>query len=85
MRDARGWDSDKEYPEYEPIPDKPRGLESFTVICIVPDWDHLQIMSSGRCYTCPMQMIDGESYFRFRGKWHKTRYYTTPNTRVNDM
>ena len=59
--------------------------EDYEVLCIVPNFDYLQIRTHGCCYTCTTKLIDGESYFRFKGKWHRTKDYTTPHTLINNI
>ena len=85
MKDSAGWDLEREYPEYEPIQDRPLGLENYEVVGIMKNFGYLQIIAHGCYYTCPMKTINGESYFRFKNKLHKTNYYTTPNTRINNL
>lgn len=46
-------------------------------------FNQLQVCSDcGRRYTCPIQEINGEQYFKFKGEWHKVETYTTPNTLI---
>ena len=40
----------------------------------------LQITSGGRCYTCPMQEINGKRFFHFKKNWHKVDDYISDYT-----
>ena len=59
--------------------------EHYKVLGIVPNFNYLQISTYTGCYTCPTKIIDGESYFKFKGKWHRTEDYVTPDTRINNI
>ena len=38
-----------------------------------------QVLSSGRKYTCPTKLINGELYFHFKKEWHKVAKYICEN------
>ena len=59
--------------------------ENIRVVVIVPNFDYLQIYTHGCYYTRPTKMIDGESYFKFLGKWHRTADYVDEHTTINNI
>ena len=59
--------------------------EDISITVIVPRHDYLQILTHGSHYTCPTKLVDGESYFKFKGTWHRTRDYTDKYTMINNI
>lgn len=44
----------------------------------ITNW--VQIVSSGRRYTCPTKEINGELFFKFKKEWHKVIDFTSKLT-----
>lgn len=60
-------------------------MEDMYIVGIVPNYNYLQIYTHGCHYNCNIQEIDGERYFKFKGKLHKVADYTTDRTWINNI
>lgn len=43
---------------------------------------HVQIITHGASYTCPIKQIEGEWFFKFKRKWHRVSDYSDERTRI---
>ena len=59
--------------------------EPISVTVVVPNYNYCQILTHGCFYTVPTELIDGESYFRFKNQWYKVSDYTDELTRFNTI